>query len=126
MRKGFWIWVGLAVWAGLYAASFLVAWNTAPTGDSFLRGANRLMVFFQFQIVAGLVAIVVWYLGLAFERGTWQRWLSRAPALLAIGLVLVIVAVIVMANLRKPNPSDGVPPPRQALTEPAKPAQPVK
>ncbi|MFT7596408.1 MAG: hypothetical protein ACI8R4_003743 [Paracoccaceae bacterium] len=47
MRQASWMWVGLAIWAILYAASFVIAWNTAPTGDRFLRGINRLMVFFQ-------------------------------------------------------------------------------
>ncbi|UXX84177.1 hypothetical protein [Roseovarius pelagicus] len=119
MQRITWVWILFALWAGLYAASFIVAHHTAPTGDSFLRGMNRLMVFFQFQIAAGIVAIVLWGMGRVFNKGTWRRWLSRIPVLLAVGLVLLIVGLIVYANLGRPAPDASYVPPKQA-TEPAK------
>lgn len=120
MTRMTWIWLLFALWAGLYAASFIVAHGTAPTGDGFTRGLNRLMVFFQYQIAAAVVAIVVWGIGSAFDKGTWQRWLSRAPVLLALGLFLLVVGLIVVVNIGKPGPGD-VPyvPPDSATTAPA-------
>lgn len=118
MQQRPWVWIGLAIWAVLYAASIVVPWNTAPTGDSFLRGSNRLILFFQFQIAAGVVGMAVWVFGKQFDRGTWRRWLSRTPALLAVGLVLFIVGIIVVANFRRPAPTDFVPSPDRPVTAP--------
>ncbi|MFT7596407.1 MAG: hypothetical protein ACI8R4_003742 [Paracoccaceae bacterium] len=66
------------------------------------------------------------------ERGTGLRWLSRAPALLAVGLVVLIIGIIVAANVRRSYPNNYVPdpdrpdpdrpvtaPPDQPVTEPA-------
>lgn len=86
------------IWAALYAASFLLAAHTAPTGDGFTRGMNRLTVFVQYQVGAGLVAVVIWAMGQHLRR-RWQRWLARVPGCLALGQVLLVIGVITVATL---------------------------
>nr|WP_309501933.1 hypothetical protein [uncultured Roseovarius sp.] len=119
MRRMSWVWILFALWAGLYVASFVVTHFTAPTGDSFVRGANRLMIFIQFQIAATIVAIVIWNMRRAFDKGTWQRWLARAPALLAVGLLVLIIGIIVVAAIGKPSPQNAPYVAPNPMTEPA-------
>lgn len=117
MTRRNWIWLLLALWITLYAASFIVAHATAPTGDSFLRGMNRLMVFFQYQGLAAVVAVLIWWNGSAFAPRSWSRRLTRAPVGLAVALVLVIVGIVISANIGKPAP-DGPPAPQATTTSP--------
>ena len=116
MTRNRMFWVLLALWAVLYAASFIVARATAPTGDSFLRGINRLEVFAQYQAGAAIAAFVVWRLGLQFAAGSGRRWLSRVPLLMALALVLFVVGLIAWAWLSHPDP---VEPPNMPVTAPA-------
>lgn len=115
MSRRTWIWALLALWAGVYAASFLVAWQTTPNGDGFTRGLNRVMVFFQFQIAAGVLALVIWRIGMSRAKGSALRWLSRLPALMAAALVALIAALILYAAMIKPAPG-GYTPPQQTVT----------
>lgn len=108
------------IWAALYAASFLVPYFTPSTDFGFTRGINRVELFFKYQLAAGAVSVVLWWMGNALTV-RWQRWLSRMPALLAIGLFLLVVGAIVVANMRDPGPTDYVPDPDRAVTAPAQP-----
>ncbi|MFB9148896.1 hypothetical protein [Roseovarius ramblicola] len=110
-------------WAALYAASFLVPYFTAPTDFGFTRGMNRVELFFKYQLAAAAVSVVVWWMGNALIP-RWQRWLSRMPALLAIGLLLLVVGVIVVSNMQRPGPTDYVPDPDRPVAAPAMPVQP--
>lgn len=107
------------LWLAAYAASFWGLIMLEPTGDSFLRGANRVMAFLGWQTAAGMVGILLWLTGRSLPRGSPARWLSRVPALLALALALFIVGLIAWANLTKPSPD--APPP----TAPASTAVPV-
>jgi len=108
------------IWAALYAASFLVPYFTAPTDFGFTRGMNRVELFFKYQLAAAALSVVVWWMGNALPR-RWQRWLARMPALLAVGLLLLVVGVIVVANMKDPGPTDYVPDPDRPVTAPAQP-----
>jgi len=101
MGRTQWIAVLFGIWAGLYAGSLLVAAFTAPTGDGFVRGVNRLGVFLQFQGAAAVLALVLWRMARGQPQG-WQRWLARVPLLLALGLLLLIAGVIVSAGFDRP------------------------
>ena len=102
MGRTQWIAVLFGIWVGLYAASVLVAAFTAPAGDGFVRGVNRLGVFLQFQGAASILALVLWRMARGLSRG-WQRWLARVPLLLALGLLLLIAGVIVSAGFDHPR-----------------------
>jgi di/tricarboxylate transporter len=114
------IFILCGIWAALYAASFLVPYFTPPEDFGFTRGMNRVELFFKYQLAAGAVSVVVWWMGNALSV-RWQRWLSRMPALLAIGLFLLVVGVIVVSNMSDPGPTDYVPDPDRPVTAPAQP-----
>lgn len=117
MTRRNWTWLLLALWAGLYAASFVLAHATAPTGDSFLRGVNRLMVFFQYQGLATVVAAMIWWNGSWFAPRSWQRRLTYAPAGMAAALVLVLLGLVIFVNIGKPSP-ESPPAPQPTTTTP--------
>jgi hypothetical protein len=88
-----------------------VPYVTPPADFGFTRGMNRITLFFQYQIGAGVVAAVLWWMGSHAPKRR-NRWLMRIPALLALGLVLFIVGLIAFARLDRP-PRDSVPPAAQ-------------
>lgn len=96
------------IWAALYAASFLVPYFTPPADFGFTRGMNRVELFFKYQLAAGAVAIVVWWMGSRLTT-RWQRWLARLPALLALVLLLLVAGVIVVSNMSGPGTTGHVP-----------------
>ena len=53
----------MAIWALVYTASFIAFHVTEPTGDGFLRGANRLVNFLGFQAGALIPAFSLSILG---------------------------------------------------------------
>lgn len=108
MRHARWAVLLFCVWGGLYGASFVAATWTAPAGDGFVRGLNRLGVFMKFQGAAAVVALVLWRVGCRLPQG-WPRWLSRAPALLALGLVLLVAGAVGFANIGRPSPDSAAP-----------------
>jgi hypothetical protein len=105
------------LWLGAYAASFWGLWMLEPTGDSFLRGANRLMAFLGWQTAAGVVGILLWLTGRSLPRGSPARWLSRVPVLLGLLLAVAIVGLIAWVNFAKPPPQTE--PPANPVTAPA-------
>ncbi len=98
MTRLHWIILLFALWAALYAGSFLVATHSPPSGDGFTGGMNRVTVFLQFQLGAGVSAALVWWMGRVLPRG-WQRWLGRLPAMMTIALFLLIGVMALSAAL---------------------------
>ena len=66
----------LIVLAGLWAASFVLAFVAyviiEPTGDSFLRGMNRVLAFLGWQGVAAVLSITVFDRAIAAMRETYS------------------------------------------------------
>lgn len=114
-----WALLLLILWLGVYAWSFLTMYLTAPTGDGFTRGLNRITSFFTWQIAAGVIAIGVWIVGQAFDKGTLWRWATRIPAILALLLFIATVGLILMANYGPRIGSEPVFTPPGQVTEPA-------
>jgi cell division protein FtsW (lipid II flippase) len=104
MNRKFLVRLLLVIWLLLFAGSLIVPYFTGTTGDGLTRGLNRIAIFLQFQIAAAFVAMVIWWLGLVFEKKTAARWLSRTPALLAFALFLFIAGLLAYANYSKPRP----------------------
>ncbi len=102
-------------WLVLVALSVLVPMNTAPTDMGFTRGLNRVSIFFQFQIAAAVLALLIW----AVSRGAQRRalrWLGRVPGLFALLLIAGILALFLWANFAKPGQTP--PPPDRPVTAP--------
>ena len=92
----------MAVWLAVFCWSFWVFFGTAPTGDGFVRGMNRVFGFLGWQAIATVLAIVIAMTGKRFERGSGLRWLARIPTACAILLMLAIIAAIVIAVVTAP------------------------
>ncbi|MDX2483847.1 MAG: hypothetical protein QNK42_09360 [Pseudodonghicola sp.] len=112
------IWALLALWAVLYALSFWQAATLPPTGDSFLRGMNRLMAFLGWQGAAAGAALILWGTARGDRPiGPGLRWLSRIPLLLALALALGLTALVLWARFSKPAPMSAPTTPT-AVTQP--------
>jgi len=112
----------LFLWAATYLASFIIPALSEATGDGFTRGLNRVTAFFGWQIVAGVLGLIIWMLGRSEEMSSSMRWLTRFPALLASALLIFIIGLILWAALKKPPPTDYVAPgPVAPVTEPVLP-----
>lgn len=89
-RRRFWLlFLGVA-WAIARSASIAVFRVVEPTGDSFLRGWNRILIFPGWQGLAAAIAVGVSGAGRGWPRGSMIRHLSRFPA----GLAALLVAVV--------------------------------
>ena len=99
------------LWALFYVMSFVAFALTPPTGDSFVRGLNRLVPLFWLQVAALVAALY----GLYHARGlrpSFPRWwwLARIPIAVAILQAALIAGVIINAQARKPPPPESPPP----------------
>lgn len=106
----------LALWALAWGGSFVGLWLTAPTGDGFTRGLNRVMHFLAWQGVAGVLATLLFVLRKRVS-GPLARALWVPPGLL-LAFVLFLAGLILWVQLRQP----GEPPPTTSpQTEPVRP-----
>ncbi|MCB1479416.1 MAG: hypothetical protein KDJ62_11215 [Rhodobiaceae bacterium] len=92
----------MVAWLAVFCWSFWVFFDTAPAGDGFVRGMNRVFGFLGWQAAATGLAIVIAMTGKRFERGSGARWLARIPAACAILLVLAVIAAIIIAVATAP------------------------
>ncbi|HHG90598.1 MAG TPA: hypothetical protein ENJ90_08990 [Devosia sp.] len=97
-------WVVFALWGLIYISSILFLVDFGDEGRALARGLSRLSDFVAWQIGAGIVALVVWWFGGAFEKKTFGRWVFRMPALLVLSLVVFVAGAIVWANFQRPSP----------------------
>ena len=92
----------LIVLAGLWAASFVLAFVAyviiEPTGDSFLRGMNRVLAFLGWQGVAAVLSITVFGVGRRWPPGSATRRLSAVPLGIALAFVAAIGGLILWAR----------------------------
>lgn len=109
----------LALWLVIYCWSFASLFLTKATGDGFTRGLNRVSAFFGWQMLAGSLGLVIWWMGRHFERKTLARWACRLPVALAGLLFLACVGLIVAANYRHPAPQTEPSIPTKAVSAPA-------
>jgi len=110
------------VWLAVFAISILGPMNTEATGDGVTRGLNRISAFLGWQLLATIIAIAVFCIGL--RKPPLQplaRWASRLPIMLQGVLVLFFVGLIAYLNLSKPDPEPYEPP----ASGPTAPAPPV-
>lgn len=105
------VFVCAAVWLACVIAS-LFALNVAPTGDSFLRGFNRISGFLAWQGAALVPAIgAAWALKLvAPPRARILKVLGLTPSVLSAIGVVILVGIIAWAILAPPPPPDPLAP----------------
>ncbi len=104
------------LWALFYVMSFVAFALTPPTGDSFVRGLNRLVPLFWLQLAALIAALYGLYLARGF-RSSFPRWwwLARIPIAVAVLQAALIAGLVINAQTQKPPP----PGPHPPTTKPA-------
>ena len=79
----------LALWLAAWAYSvvlLLSAWQAGP-------GPNRMIGFFGWQGVAGILAFTCWGVGASFAKGSGIRQVSAVPLAMAFTLALVVTGM---------------------------------
>ena len=97
--------VGLfLLWATVFVASYVAPMMITPEGDGFTRGLNRIGYWFWPQVVAFVLAIVVWTMAGArrAQLSNGIVWLARLPLLVIAAQVLILIAVVIFATMTTP------------------------
>ena len=87
----------LALWAIVFAASFIVPLFIAPTCAGFLCGFNRIAYWFWLQIaafvvtVAAAIAAQIW----RAEISSWLLWTTRVLLMVASAEMLGFAVLII-------------------------------
>ena len=91
----------LALWALCFVAGFGHAWITAPTGDGFHRGMNRIGLFFFWQAVAIALALLLLALRVIFGARLSRavRWLALLPITLSGVLLVVLIGAALVVGV---------------------------
>jgi hypothetical protein len=92
------------VWAVMFAASYAIPLTMEATGDGFTRGLNRFGYWFWPQLIAFVLAIVVWTVA-ATRRAQLSNglvWLARLPLIAVAVQVAVFVALVIFAMITMP------------------------
>lgn len=87
------IWILLVLWMLAMVLSVL-SLMAEPTGDSFLRGLNRITGFLGWQLAAAVAALLLWIGVRPLPRGDMVRWLGRLPGWWAVLVLLLFVGMI--------------------------------
>lgn len=87
MKSPFVLSLLLVIWLALFAYSFFSVAGVEPTGDSFLRGMNRVTLFLKWHGSAFAFALASLFLGWR-AQSKQRRWLSRLPTLAHLLLLL--------------------------------------
>lgn len=106
-----WVNSVVALWAVIFALSFILAFSIEPTGDGFTRGLNRISALIIWQGIAIVVAVVAWLLGLRISKdGPHSRWISRIPVITHAVIVLLFIGLVLVLRFASPAFEPGVPP----------------
>jgi len=89
------VWLAAGLWAGLFAYAFIAFQATAPTGDGFTRGYNRVGVFLTWQGYALIAAIAAWILGRNARRASPATKAAARLPLVISGLFFLGVAGLI-------------------------------
>ncbi len=96
------------LWLGLFVGSFVMFMVTPSKDFGFTAGLNRIMVFFGWQIAAGVVGFILWITSRNSETGGLGSWLNRLPAIAAALLFFAVLFLIVGTRLGKSPPQGDV------------------
>jgi len=89
--------IASGLWLACFVASFVMFAITAPTGESFFRGLNRVIILLGWQFAAFIVAVIggILTFGRRDRISRGLKWIGFTP-LIVSGLCAVGVAIIVM------------------------------
>lgn len=88
----------MAIWLAAFLYAFVSFATSAPTGEGFVRGANRVMSYLGWQGIAGMIAIAVFPVGRRWPKGSAIRTMASVPLGIAVLHILAIVGVFLWAR----------------------------
>ena len=93
------VWAALALWVGLFGAAFAAFQLTEPSGDSFLRGLNKVYAFLVWQLAAAAVALASFILVRRVRKlaGIATRLAGYVPPAISGALFLLVIGFYVYA-----------------------------
>ena len=79
-------------------ALWLAAWAYSVVLLVSAEAAVRMVAYFGWQGVAGMIAFGCWGIGWSFAKGSGIRRISAVPLAMAFALVLVVIGMAVFAG----------------------------
>ena len=101
----------LIAWVVVFILAFVAPRFIAATGDGFTRGLNRVGAFLMWQLGAfclSIFLVVIAWSKMQSSKGL--KWAFSIPLMIHLLLVVFVIGVIVVANFKKPPPSNYEPP----------------
>lgn len=94
-----------ALWLALFVTSFVALQVTAPEGEGFTRGLNRLAAFLTWQGAALVVAVAGALVLRSAALAVRERWrlVGFAPLVVSVVVVAAVVAIIAFRVLVQPS-----------------------
>jgi hypothetical protein len=89
----------LLAWFGCAVMAMVAYANTEPSGESFLRGANRLGVFLGWHAGGAVFALLAFVASRPLAPG-WTRHLTLWPLALYGAIVALVLGLILWARLQ--------------------------
>jgi hypothetical protein len=98
MGRSIVFWAMMGGWAGLTVLSVAAPLLMGPDGTGVGPGMNRVTLFLMYQ--AGATTLAALLLLMATGQPTaGRRWLARTPALVVLGQLVLLGAVILWGRL---------------------------
>lgn len=91
------VWLCAVIWVACVAYGFVAFHETAPTGDGFTRGYNRLEAFFQWQLAALLAATIGFVIGHLSSASDGVKRAGRWPLFISGGFFVLVIALFIGA-----------------------------
>jgi len=88
----------LALWIAAYGYSLFMLLTGDVSGGAFTSGLNRFSIFLGWQGVAGIFAFASFGVGRSFNKGSGIRRVSVVPAVAALALVIIVVAMAILVD----------------------------
>ena len=76
----------LVCWVQCVVLSFVQPYFTAPTGDGFVRGMNRITIWILWQLAALILAVAMMVIRAlrARELSPAMQWVGQGPLILSV------------------------------------------
>ncbi|NNE87292.1 MAG: hypothetical protein HKN27_04390 [Silicimonas sp.] len=87
-----------AVWLMAFVYAFVAYAHAPREAAGFPDGLNKPAVYLGWQGIAGIAALAIYGVGLAWEKGSAARRLSKLPILLAFLQGMAILAILFWAG----------------------------
>lgn len=109
MKKESLVYLSVAIWILVFAQSFWISGDVEGPRN-IESGFRRLDVFFRFQLMAFMLAIVAAFLGFVYSEKRWRlRLVGLAPlaVTLMFALTILVVTLLPESSVQPPVTNPG-------------------